>query len=431
MINLNNYTTRLFLALLMLFLSIHIYAQDKKVDRQLMVNVLFDSSIDQSNARALQEVLLTDLTRKINASVFDYNGSQGTDFNTLYQTARDLGCDIFVHIQLKARSGFIEGSYYIYDIVIETEVKNEKLGNGDYIFEDLVQECRRYIKPMPRKTLEQLYIDDTVVYKGVILTLQALPGTRVSGLPESVITIPESGIFQIELMQNSMYELMVQEPGKTPFTTDFHIGFEDLYLKLENTVKEEFLQLHLGTNYRSLTGITALYALDPGHLYVGLGLYQSFLLPAPPFYAEENWERFDLRTIDFRLSMMYSFMNTNAGFRFSLAGDIGTTFWNPLSYSDSNLDDGGGLLFHPTYQFFATIAPRVELKIADKTYFTVEITPTIFYSDKMNIYYESFHKEGNYNRKAFDDLSFYIQVDNTSGMTFAFRDIFFGISIYL
>lgn len=419
---------KIILILICLLTALILYGQENLVERQLMVSVAYGDKIDEANARSLHEVLLTDLTAKTSASIFDYNGSRGTGFEDLYRVARELGCDIFVHVNLQAQSGFIEGDYYIYDILNEQEVIKEKLDNSDYIFSDLVQKSKRYIQTVSREDLEQLYIDDTVVYKGVTLSLVAAPGTEIKGLPQGPVIVPENGVFKTEVMQNSMYVIEVREAGKPVFFTDFHIGMEDLQITLENAYANEFIALRFSTNYRSLTGLTALYALDPGHFYMGLGVFQSFLLPTPPFFAAESWEAFDKRTIDFRLSMAYSFMDAGSPFRLSLAGDIGTTIWNPKMYKD---EPDGGFVFHPTYQYFATLAPRVELKLSEGVYFSAELTPTIFYSDKMNIYFENFHMPGDNYRSAFSDMSIFVKTSDQAGLTFALRDIFFGLSWYL
>lgn len=412
-------------------LSFYLLSQENLAERQCMISMEFDASVSFSDSMLFHDQFFTDFSSRVSSSLFDYNGSNGFNFEQIYDSARKLGCDIFIYLRIYKRQSSLSVDYYIYDILTQNEIAEASEIESELIVSDILNNNISAFKAVSRRSLEQLYINDTIVKKGVVLTIKTVPGTVIDGFQNEIIAVNDNGFYTIELEQYSSYKITLYIPNETPYKQELFMGTQNkellIYPDTNRPRNKLAFTFHSG-DY--LTGAQWWMDIYKNQLFAGAGIYQSYLFPKYPFFASSNYlEEYDyadtkLRNIELKAGIENKILELGETADFFIGIDAGTTLWTPADVP--SIDTGSSISIHPFFGSFLSINLKSEFRIHETSYFTMCLSSRIYYIPDMSTFNTYITNGGQYPFW----LAPQVNTSDNSSLIFSLVNPFFGVTTY-
>jgi len=210
---------------------------------------------------------------------------------------------------------------------------------------------RIVVEEIIRKVSEVQVVEKIV---GVPLTIEALPGTRISGLTKEQIIIPEEGRVTLEVPGGATYQIRAARKSYYAEELGFFVDKEALAVDIEQRPAARF-GAELLTNFDNFTGLGLYYFPVRGFFFAGLRGEVSFFSVFPPFDVDE-WD-WDSRNIILSLDLGCYLFPADSFFRLALSAGAFMRFYFPLN---------GTAELHPYFPYGVSLGTLFEFSRSRK-----------------------------------------------------------------
>jgi hypothetical protein len=213
------------------------------------------------------------------------------------------------------------------------------------------------VEEIIRKVSEVQVVEKIV---GVPLTIEALPGTRISGLTKEQIIIPAEGRETLEVPGGATYQIRAAKKSYYPEEIGFFVDKEALTVDIKQKPSARF-GAELLMNFDKFTGLGLYYFPVRGFLFAGLRGEASFFRVLPPFDVDK-WD-WDSRNIMLSLDLGCYLFPADSFFRVALSAGTFMRLYFPL-------DERAEL--HPYFPYGVNLGTLFEFSRSRKIRFFLE-----------------------------------------------------------
>ncbi len=363
-------------AILFLLFSISLFADGEiLIPRRLFIFFESGEELNQREQIMLEESLVANLAAKTEVIIVE-----GVESEPLPQSVEERGArasehkaDCWLLVKVRPQDSQLDIAASLFDISGETLLW-EKSFNGtkrlqeleSALWQGLVGAVEEALPPRAQEFVVEEIIrkvsEVQVVEKivGVPLTIEALPGTKISGLTKEQIIIPEEGRVTLEVPGGATYQIRAAKKSYYAEELGFFIDKEVLAVVIEQTPAARF-GAELLMNFDNFTGLGLYYFPVRGFFFAGLRGEASFFSVFPPFAVDEyNW---DSRNIMLSLDLGCYLFPADSFFRIALSAGTFMRLYFPLN---------GTAELHPYFPYGVSLGTLFEFSRSRKIRFFLE-----------------------------------------------------------
>jgi len=370
-----NKKAALFVTLFLLF-SINLFADGEAlIPRRLFLFFESGEELNQREQIILEESLVANLAARTEVIIVE-----GAESKLLPQSVEERGAiaseykaDCWLLVKVQPQDNQLDIAARLFDISAENLLW-EKSFNGtkrlqeleSTLWQELVGAVEEALPPRAqefvveeiiRKVTEVQLVEKIV---GIPLTIEALPGTRISGLTKEQIIIPAEGRATLEVPGGATYQIRAAKKSYYPEELGFFVDKEALTVDVEQKQSARF-GAELLMNIDNFTGLGLYYFPLRGFFFTGLRGEASFFSVFPPFDVYE-WD-WDSRNILLSLDLGCYLFPADSFFRLALsAGAFMRLYFPP---------DGTAEL-HPYFPYGVNLGTLFEFSRSRKIRFFLE-----------------------------------------------------------
>ncbi len=330
-------------------------------------------------ARLAAEVLAARLQREGGVVPLEAAGAPpvpGTD-EERGTLAQEAGADCWLLVTLdRAEGGFAVG-YRLHDLLEDRSVDQQRLSKpagafGLDLWPELLAGVRDLLPPRPQKVVVDEVVrtetDVQVVRKevGGAVTFQALPGTRLTGLPGKPRVVDESGRLTAELPPAATYRIRASRPGFYPDVRRMYVGREPRTLEMKQAPLPRFA-LDGFADFNSNVGGAFVSYLVPGSLYAEARFAANLFSLSPPFTI--RWDGWDYRNLCAGLDLGVYLLPADAFFRPALTVGGFTRAWFTPEYRPPDVPP---VILHPVFPWGVRLGAHLEFSRHPRRRFFIE-----------------------------------------------------------
>ncbi len=364
------------LAILFLLFSISLFADGEiLIPRRLFIFFESSGELNQREQIMLEESLVANLAAKTEVIIVE-----SAEREPLPQSVEEMGAraseykaDCWLLVKVRPQDTQLAIAASLFDISGETLLW-EKSFNGtkrlqeleSALWQELVGAVEEALPPraqefvveeITRKVSEVQVVEKIV---GVPLTIEALPGTRISGLTKEQIIIPEEGRVTIEVPGAATYQIRAAKKSYYAEELGFFVDKEALAVDIEQNPAARF-GAELLMNFDNFTGLGLYYFPVRGFLFAGLRGEVSFFRVFPPFAVDEyDW---DSRNIMLSLDLGCYLFPADSFFRIALSAGTFMRLYFPLNATAE---------LHPYFPYGVNLGTLFEFSRSRKIRFFLE-----------------------------------------------------------
>lgn len=363
-------------AILFLLFSISLFADGEiLIPRRLFIFFESGEELNRREQIMLEESLVANLAAKTEVIIVE-----GVESKPLPQSVEERGArasehkaDCWLLVKVQPQDSQLDIAASLFDISGETLLW-EKSFNGtkrlqeleSALWQGLVGAVEEALPPRAQEFVVEEIIrkvsEVQVVEKivGVHLTIEALPGTKISGLTKEQIIIPEEGRVTLEVPGGATYQIRAAKKSYYAEELGFFIDKEVLAVVIEQTPAARF-GAELLMNFDNFTGLGLYYFPVRGFFFAGLRGEASFFSVFPPFAVDEyNW---DSRNIMLSLDLGCYLFPADSFFRIALSAGTFMRLYFPLN---------GTAELHPYFPYGVSLGTLFEFSRSRKIRFFLE-----------------------------------------------------------
>ncbi len=363
-------------AILFLVFSISLFADGEiLIPRRLFLFFESSGELNQREQIMVQESLVANLAAKTEVIIVE-----GAESEPLPQSVEERGAraaeykaDCWLLVKVQPQDNQLDIAASLFDISGENLLW-EKSFNGtkrlqeleSALWQELVVAVEEALPPRAQRIVVEEIIrkvsEVQVVEKivGVPLTIEALPGTRISGLTIEQIIIPEEGRVSLEVPGGATYQIRATKKSYYPEELGFFVDKEALAVDVEQNRAARF-GAELLMNFDNFTGLGLYYFPVRGSLFTGLRGEASFFRVFPPFDVDE-WD-WDSRNILLSMDLGCYLFPADSFFRLALSAGAFIRLYFPLNESPE---------LHPYFPYGVSLGTLFEFSRSRKIRFFLE-----------------------------------------------------------
>jgi len=370
-----NKKAALFVTLFLLF-SINLFADGEAlIPRRLFLFFESGEELNQREQIILEESLVANLAARTEVIIVE-----GAESKLLPQSVEERGAiaseykaDCWLLVKVQPQDNQLDIAARLFDISAENLLW-EKSFNGtkrlqeleSTLWQELVGAVEEALPPRAqefvveeiiRKVTEVQLVEKIV---GIPLTIEALPGTRISGLTKEQIIIPAEGRATLEVPGGATYQIRAAKKSYYPEELGFFVDKEALTVDFEQNLAARF-GAELLMDFDKFTGLGLYYFPVRGFLFAGLRGEASFFRVLPPFDVDE-WD-WDSRNIMLSLDLGCYLFPADSFFRLALSAGAFMRFYFPLN---------GTAELHPYFPYGVNLGTLFEFSRSRKIRFFLE-----------------------------------------------------------
>ncbi len=393
--------------LILTILSIFSQSQGQRtISRRLYIFIEGKTGISLKEEGLLRQTLILGITGSGPIVVIEAKQKQPVPEQDIDKTdfAAERGADVWLEVLASAERGTASIEARLFDIKsgailfeksFQSELNVSRLEEG--FWNELVWDLIRYLEPASQqivqgdiKGVEEIRVIEHP--KGVEVTLEAIPGTRITGFGRELYIVDESGSLKLEAVPSATYCIEARHWKYYPDKKSLYLRREPETISFQQ-IPGSKLGLEFISNMHNDNGIGVLYYLLPNYFYANFRFVNSFFSIMPPFVNKDRDEWFT-RNLEFSLSVG-SYINSPlavARFAFTAGGFVRFSF-----------PEGHSPRLHPVFPYGWTAASIMEISTSPRFRFYLEWAPEIYFY----IPYDS-DPEGpyeHYNREPWENLT--------------------------
>jgi len=370
-----NKKAALFATLFLLF-SINLFAGGEiLIPRRLFIFFESSGELNRREQIMLEESLVANLAAKTEVIIVE-----GAESAPLPQSVEGMGgraseykADCWLLVKVQPQDNQLDIAASLFDISGETLLweksfkGTKKLQELESAFwQELVGTVEESLPPRAQEFVVEEIIrkvsEVQVVEKivGVPLTIEALPGTRISGLTIEQIIIPEEGRVSLEVPGGATYQIRAAKKSYYPEELGFFVDKKALTVDIEQDRAARF-GAELLMNFDNFAGLGLYYFPVRGFLFTGLRGEVSFFRILPPFDVDE-WD-WDSRNIMLSLDLGCYLFPADSFFRVGLSAGVFMRLYFPLN---------GTAELHPYFPYGVSLGTLFEFSRSRKIRFFLE-----------------------------------------------------------
>lgn len=370
------------LATLFLVFSVSLFADGEiLIPRRLFIFFESGEELNQREQIMLEESLVANLAAKTGVIIVEGVGSaHSAPSEHLPQSVEERGAiaseyraDCWLLVNVQPQDNQLDITASLFDISGEALLW-EKSFNGanrlqeleSALWQALVGAVEESLPPRPQKIVVEEIIrkvsEVQVVEKivGVALTIEALPGTRISGLTKEQLIIPEEGRVSLEVPGGATYQVRVTRKKHYPEELGFFVDKEPLTVAVKQNPAARF-GAELLMNFDNFSGLGLYYFPVRGFLFTEFRGEASFFRILPPFDVDK-WD-WDSRNILLSLDLGCYLFPADSFFRLALSAGGFMRFYFPIN---------GTAELHPFFPYGINLGTLFEFSRSRKIRFFLE-----------------------------------------------------------
>lgn len=362
-----NKKAALFTTLFFIF-SINLFADGEAlIPRRLFLFFESSEELNQREQIMVQESLVANLAAETEVIIVE--GAESEQGEPLPQSVEERGAraseykaDCWLLVKVQPQDTQLDIAASLFDISVDTLLWEKSFTGTNRlqelessIWQELVGAVEEALPPRAQefvieeiiRTVSEVQVVEKIV--GVPLTIEALPGTRISGLTKEQIIIPEEGRVTLEVPGGATYQIRAAKKSYYPEELGFFVDKEALTVDFEQSPAARF-GAELMMDFHKFTGLGLYYFPARSFLFTGLRAEASFFSVLPPFDVDK-WD-WDSRNIILSMDLGRYLFPADSFFRVALSAGAFMRFSFPVN---------GAAELHPYFPYGVSLGTLFEL----------------------------------------------------------------------